>query len=129
MIIVALILAAAVGLPLLVYRLSFLGFEFDTLTPEEAARHIMSREVTFRWQPQIVELVQKGQRTAMAQNQETERAGFEPANPLRDCQISSLPIEDSKTRTTPAECGDLRQAPWLLRSRSANPAENRQGGK
>lgn len=35
-----------------------LGFVFDTLTPEEAARALMEREVRFRYAPVIVELVE-----------------------------------------------------------------------
>jgi hypothetical protein len=34
-----------------------IGIQTDVLTPEEAARLLLEREVTFKWQPQIVEVV------------------------------------------------------------------------
>jgi hypothetical protein len=32
------------------------GIKIDTITPEEAARIMLEKEVTFKWQPQIVEM-------------------------------------------------------------------------
>ena len=32
------------------------GIKIDVISPEEAARIMLEREVTFKWQPQIVEI-------------------------------------------------------------------------
>ena len=32
------------------------GVKVDTISPEEAARIMMAKEVVFKWQPQIVEM-------------------------------------------------------------------------
>jgi hypothetical protein len=32
------------------------GIKIDIISPEEAARIMLEREVTFKWQPQIVEI-------------------------------------------------------------------------